>query len=48
MAIGAAPAMGDEPVTLGDVHDATDRVGVRGGRLLEGRRIAAHAQHDDD
>jgi hypothetical protein len=40
--------MGDEPMTLGDLHDATDRVGVVGGRLLELRRIARHAQGDDD
>src|SRR4051794_15601724 len=48
LAIRAAPAMRDEPVTLGHVHDATDRVGVRRDLLLEGRWIAAHAQGDDD
>jgi hypothetical protein len=39
--------MRDEPVTLGDVHDASDRVGLRLDLLLEGGWIAAHAQGDD-
>src|SRR5919108_149235 len=48
LATRAVPAMRDEPVTLGHVHDAADRVGLRRNLLLEGGWIAAHAQGDDD
>src|SRR3954452_6454341 len=48
LALRAVPAMGDEPVTLGGVHDATDRVALRRALLLEGRWIAADANGDDD
>jgi hypothetical protein len=40
--------MRDEPVTLGDVHDAADGVGARRDLLLEGGWIAAHAHGCDD
>jgi hypothetical protein len=48
LAICAVPAMRDEPVTLGGVHDASDCVGLRRKLLLEGGWIDAHAHGDDD
>ena len=45
--IGAILGMGFASLDS-HVHDATDRVGVRGGLLLEGGWIPAHAQGDDD
>src|SRR5215211_7934659 len=44
LAIPAVPARRDEPVALGGVHDATDRLAVCSGGLLERSRIATDPQ----